>query len=786
MDIINKDDQYLKVGWIGTKLSSEKTVASFIIKGTFKIRSGQVVLPVTEDPGAVVGDIYYDEDDSRSLFYPSDFIPYKSRADLVVNATADTPNGMPKNHMTVGFMVGGYSKQLMVFGDRYWKEGVLGKYPGEAKPFTKMPITYESAFGGTEYQDNPLGKGLGTIEAPNIELLNYRLSSYVDNYPPAGFGALPQNWGQRMSSLGSYGKNYEKERWPCFPKDFNSRFFNSAPKDQQVKGYLRGDEPLVFQNLHPEYPEYRTALPSLKARCFIEKVSMDDQPGEFYEVKMNLDTLWVDMDAEKLVLVWRGLTEIQSSKLKEIKSVFVFTESLAEPKHNLQYYWELMQEAIAEEGAEFEIEERAAVDIDALMEERMGTFDAEIAQVEKEFAELETNVAAEEVKHLALIREKMGADAHLLDEVLSRPPANDMPQDVLLSHIESVRGERPDLAAQWEESINESANAEQEMAAMDAEAIAFGEDMWKEPSLTREDVVEASLAGKDLNDTDLSELDLSGLELIGMNFSGARLVKTNLSGSNMSNANLKGARLSKSDLTGINFSGAILDGTDLSNSVCIGAIFSKTSIEGTDFSKLTLNRANFSNSKGEYADFSGADLTEAIFTKANLPRSDFDGCQLAGADFREVQLLDADFAGVKAKGINMARANITGLRSGEQSDFMEANFEQVQGSGSQWEDCIFTRSNFAGANLTEALFEGASLEETMFDRAILTNVSFEEANLSQAVLTNANFLRASFERANLTKADFTGANLYEVAFLDTKLEQTNFYAANLKKTRLAW
>jgi len=33
---------------------------------------------------------------------------------------------------------------------------------------------------------------------------------------------------------------------------------------------------------------------------------------------MQLDTLWIDMDQEQLILVWRGHTPVQTEKLEEI------------------------------------------------------------------------------------------------------------------------------------------------------------------------------------------------------------------------------------------------------------------------------------------------------------------------------------------------------------------------------------------------------------------------------------------------------------------------------------
>lgn len=794
MRLINKNEQFLVVGWMGIKLSPQKTAASFFIKVTFRLHPDKPALSVVEEPDLVTGDIYYDEDDSRSLYYSSDFVPFKPRADVLVVGKCRAPKRTKVPAREVAFEVGSKTKTMNVFGNRYWKKGLLGSTATDPEPFTEIDLSYENSFGGPGYKKNPVGKGISKIEAedgkkvhplPNIVSPDDQIVSPNSRPEPAGFGALHQTWEQRMALVGTYDKDYEKKRWPCFPEDFDWNFFNSAPKDQQVDGFLRGDETLTFKNLHPEHPEYRSALPGLRALCFLEETGRNDQPGDLRKVPLNLDTVWIDMEMEKLVLVWRGLTEVQSSKLKEFKAIFVLTEPLSEPDHDLVHYRNLIQERIAEEDAEFAIEERPSVDVDAIMKKEMAALDAEVAQAEKEFADLEASSAAEEAKHLQLVREKMGDDAPLLDKVLNQPPANEVPLSVIMPHIEALRAERPDLAAQWEESIKEAEGAEQEMAAMDAEEAEFDAAMEQEPALTRAAVIAKVKSGEGFENADLSGLDLSKLDLSGVNFAGARLKKVDFSDSNLSGASFQGADLSQSNLSGTNMDGAVLDDVRFSGANCTGTIFRAVSVEGTDFSGLVLKDANFSNAYGEYADFSGADLIGAVFAGAKLPRSDFDGCQLAGADFSQAEIKDADFANVKAPGINLEKADITGLRSGEVSDFRKAKIRFAKAAGSMWESCVLDGADFSHALLTGAQFVDASMVAANLDRVVADGANFEDANLQQGWLTNANFLRASFERTNLSNAILRGSNMYEAGFLDVVIDGADFRTANLKGTLLA-
>lgn len=794
MKIVNNQEEFLSIGWLEIKLSPKKTVASFFIKSTFKLQPDHSAIPVEEEPDLVTGDIFYEEDDSRSLYYSSDFVPFKPRADVVVVGKCHAPKGTKVPAREVTIEVGSKTKTINVFGNRYWKKFHLGTSASDPEPFTEIDLCYENSFGGHGYKKNPVGKGIGKIETengkklcllPNILRPDQQLISKNSRPEPVGFGALHHNWAQRMALVGTYSKSYAKKRWPCFPEDFDWGFFNSAPKDQQVEGYMRGDETLLFKNLHHEHPEYRSALPGLRALCFLEEMGNNDQPGNLRRVPLNLDTAWIDMENEKLVLVWRGLTEVKSPKLKEFNSVFVLTEPLSEPDHDLQHYRELMQETIAREEAEFAIEERPSVDVDAIMKKEMAVLDAEAAQAEKEFADLEAGSAADEAKHLKLVREQMGDDASLLDKILSQPPANVIPLSAIMPQVEALRAERPDLAAQWEESLKDAGNAEQEMSAMDAEEAEFDAEMAQEPALTREAFIAKVKSGEGFEKADLSELDLSKLDLSGINLAGARMNKVDLSDSNLSRAILKKADLSQSNLSGANLEGAVLDDVRLGGAICANTIFRSVSIEGADFSGLVLKDADFSNACGEYADFSVADLTGAVFVEAKLPRSDFDGCQLTGTDFRKAEIRDAEFANVQAQKINMESADITGLRSGEASDFREANIRFTRAAGSMWEGCVLDKADFTQAVLTGAQFVDASLNEANFDRVDAEGVNFEDANLEHAWLSNANFLRASFERTNLSKAKLYGSNMYEAGFLDVVIDGADFRASNLKGTLLA-
>src|SRR5262249_29887440 len=137
---------------------------------------------------------------------------------------------------------------------------------------------------------------------------------------------LSPNWPQRNKKLGTdYGSTWKKTRAPYYAADFDGSFFNAAPPDQQIEGYLRGDEELAFDNLHPAESRFRARLPGV---CPCVLVRHTD--GTTRNVPMVLDTLLADLEAERLALVWRGLTLVAEDDLDDVRTLFIACETLVD------------------------------------------------------------------------------------------------------------------------------------------------------------------------------------------------------------------------------------------------------------------------------------------------------------------------------------------------------------------------------------------------------------------------------------------------------------------------
>lgn len=760
--------------WLVTKIQPPRLDAVFIVKGTFRLRPGSASVPETE-PDFPTGDIPWDGDPERSLRYASDFVPFKPKTDLLFAGTCHVPGGRPATACTVKFGVGTWSKSLSVLGDRVWQHSLLQSSFTDPQPFVSMPIRYERAFGGPGYALNPVGTGASddkVIRMPNIELPGQLITVRDANPPPAGFGPYPPTWPQRCGRLGTYDKKWLQERWPWLPADFDWSHFNSAPKDQQFPSPLRGDETLHFENLHPAHPRYESRLPAVRPRCFVE-----DKIGgglRFREVPLVLDTLWADLDVEKLVLVWRGHVEAPSIKYKELEHLFVASEPQASQPLPAETYRRSFHEQLPRP---FQFVPPTPTPED---EKEKAAYEAKLQEQEKLFSEVEAEAAKLRKQSEEAIR-KTGVDPAPF-VAPTGPPLNqaEILRQIQARFVEQMAAFRtsfpsaPDLASRFG-TITPALPPDEPEEPGEAEAAPW----------TRESVQEAVRQGRDLSNQDFSGLDLSKLNLEGGRFAESRFTGCRLAGARLVRADLREAHLAGTDLTGADLTEAKLDGADFAKALLPGARLPGTTLRWTDFSGATLTGADFSRASGKTCSFSEANLTQGRFREASLPSADFSGASLAGADFTDAQLQDASIEGAKAAGIVAERADLSRLHASAGADCSGGNFRHSRAPDSAWSDSLLDRADFTQAVLPKADFEGASLREAVFVRADLRKARFPEAALAHARLQQCHLWQSSFERADLTLADFSGSNLYEAEFWQAQTKETKKLGANLKGTKLA-
>jgi hypothetical protein len=279
-------------------------IQTVICKATFGLLPGESKL-ADEQEALNTDDAHLEDDPGRSMQAPSDLVPFKARAEVVLVGYAFAPRGEALRHLVVRLVVGEVDKAFEVVGDRAWSlDGTLR----EGSRFTRMPLRYERAGGGADTA-NPVGVSpdappdqYGMIPVPNLQPVGFVPSRPREVIAPIGFGPLSGTWPSRREKLGRLTTPPDSWDMASLPAELEPAYFNYAPRDQQVDG-LRDNERLVLENLNPQHPRLVTNLPGVRPRAFADR-------GEgLQEVAMVCDTLWIDTGRGICTLTWRAYVE---------------------------------------------------------------------------------------------------------------------------------------------------------------------------------------------------------------------------------------------------------------------------------------------------------------------------------------------------------------------------------------------------------------------------------------------------------------------------------------------
>jgi len=292
------------------------------------------------------GDAFWVEPASSAVRYESDFIPFKTATDVVLNGTVHAPDQAPATSCVASLQVGALSKSIAVIGDRtvHYNGGGMPLFSDPA-PFTKMELRYERAYGGVDvysdpqtiypYPRNPLGCGFAVansaesidgLQLPNLEdpaalltpggLCVQEYANWESRPFPAGFGWIAKTWLPRAAFAGvmpadraieqelrkAYAQLVPRETRSAYLqhgiRDMDFRFFNGASSGLVLDTVAPGE--LIVTNNLAEEGQFYFYLPGDAPRLGL------DIGGGVREPDVVLHTVMIDMDERRLDLVWRG------------------------------------------------------------------------------------------------------------------------------------------------------------------------------------------------------------------------------------------------------------------------------------------------------------------------------------------------------------------------------------------------------------------------------------------------------------------------------------------------
>jgi len=295
-----------------------------VVKATLTLGEG-LSLAETQLP-VVLADEYHGDPGKTSIKRPSDVSLIKPATDVLLLGRAHAPGGRPTTEMDVSLAVGPLQKTIRVLGDRVWERSGPGHAISHPAPFDALPLVWERAFGGSDHAGveprgeprNPVGAGyrardgdkaLDGLPLPNLEDPEQLIGSWKDAPPPACFAPICRHWEPRKAYAGTYDDEWQKERAPFLPRDFDARFSQLAPPGLVAGGYLSAGTPIEVRGATPT-GVFRVQLPPVR----VEVTYLLDQSPRVEPA--NLDTVVIEPDENRLVLVWRAAMRCDKKALR--------------------------------------------------------------------------------------------------------------------------------------------------------------------------------------------------------------------------------------------------------------------------------------------------------------------------------------------------------------------------------------------------------------------------------------------------------------------------------------
>jgi uncharacterized protein YjbI with pentapeptide repeats len=704
-----------------------------------------------------------------------------------------------------------WAAAAQALGDAPLDEG-MPKPAAEYKVYGKAHAPAGSVVG----QGIPVGVKLGGLS-------KQALLTAEQKFMTEPFWGLAPSAPQRQSLLGAFDARWLKNTWPHLPDDTRLEYFMSAPADQRFPAFLQGGEALELRNLHPSQPVLAGRLPSVRARCFVNR-RIAGGKEEFSEAQARLETVWLLPEMERGIALFRAQAACADDDASDVLHVMAEWESLGAAPLPFAHYHDLFAQKRtgaalpAAQAASAPPQPAAAAPqtpaapavpvaaVAALAAPDFSAAYAELGKLEQQTQSLMQKHGLTEADIAPYLQPEPESPALSLDEVHKQVDALNKETQALMSKhnitqddIAPLLQPEPEpeqatlkdmktmlrdmnqdtqglmqkhgLTDQDVQALLQKANPEAEpwqgMASLTTEIEALPEAMPQLPAAAALAAAPAAVgAPPPTPETPAAARQLTREEVVARH-----AAKQSLNGYDLS-----GVDLSKLDLSGADFSGCLL----------AGAVFAGSKLRGAKFELALLQKADFSDADLTQATLKQASASEGKFAKAVLQGAQLAHGDFTGADFSEAQLTGgANLAGARFDGARLGKVRANGCAAQQASfggaDLSGADFSQANLSQASFLQGKLAATDFGGAQCLDADFHGAQADQAKFRAA---NLSASRAGL-EARFAQADFSDAILERANwdgviLSGAIFTRANLDHADFSNAKAEAANFQRASAK------
>ncbi|MCW7541342.1 DUF2169 domain-containing protein [Aquabacterium sp. A7-Y] len=770
---------------------------------------------------------------------PLDAAMPKYGAEFLVSGDACAPGGEPVAGLETRVRLGGLSKTLHVFGTRRWE----GRAFSQPEPFVRMPMGWEQAYGGPDFELNRQGRGRAPVttaagrvhELPQVEYPAQPSVAPNQAIAPASFGPLGPMSPQRKRFDGSYDAAWMQQDFPGTPADLDWRYFCVGSEDQWQSCAFSGDETLELVHLHPDRPRITGRLPGVCPVVVVRDKGMAVGMGRFLECR--LSTVWFFPNQLRAALIWHALMPVADEFADQVELMCVGAEWLGQPRPREQHYLQAISERLDEEHGAL----RTLDDTDllpaglAVPNESLARFEALLKSsgigLQRHQDKLRSETERLESELQSVLGEQALAEARQRQaEALVALQAPDLsaglPGDTRSliawarrpslqrgAALEQLQQQARDGVLDDVHQVLSGAGFETSVLAPFRDRLAGGPGAGQPlPSLTQllRDVERplselpaphaGQLAPASPITTEMRERAAQADAKMQPLWRAAAHVRETpppvdagtaerwrhsaaqlkAQGKSFAGLTLLGADFRQMDLSGADFSGATLDGADFSGAGLAGACFDRASLAHARFVQARLQGASFAEANLGKSDLSRALCLQNSFRGANLTQAVLAQAQLDESVFEGASLLETDLSGVRLVSARLDHLVLLRCRLGAAS-LVGAHLNKTS-----FIECEAAGAVFAQAGLASADFVNCRLDGAVFDGAEADNVRFvHHCSLVKASFRGAVMRRASLRGLALEGADFQRCRLDGADLGDSRCAGADFSRASLSEALLA-
>ncbi|MBB5723232.1 hypothetical protein FHS72_002872 [Loktanella ponticola] len=287
----------------------------------FPAASGGVCTWSDAIPALCTADEFSGEPGMSAVTFESEFAMRKPHCDVLVHGAAYAPNGAPTPMVYAGLQCGTVSKTIAVFGPRVWERYITGPAPSEPALFVRQDISYDHAFGGVDaldpsekeppmYPFNIVGVGwhqsrnrdsVDGTPLPACEDPQNLISTPWSKVTPVSFGPIARGAPERAKYAGTYDEAWIEDRFPHLPDDYDDRYAQAAPADQQIR-HPSGGEVIKLNNMMSDHAgPFEMKLPNLDLPVVFSRRRGEDIPA-----RPVTDTLIIEPDQRHIDVITRA------------------------------------------------------------------------------------------------------------------------------------------------------------------------------------------------------------------------------------------------------------------------------------------------------------------------------------------------------------------------------------------------------------------------------------------------------------------------------------------------